>query len=339
LEIQSVQLLAEDVDYSDVDRVYLKGQTYKFRYLTIYSTLSRATNLVVTPSSTTQLDLTWTDNSSGESGFEVWRSSAIESGWSLITTTAANATSYNDTGLTASTQYYYRIRPTDGTYGGEWSLIVGGRTNNSGVTPSGILYKTTIFTGQTTSYRTGDDAWNRANGVYDYTRPSNPATVAEEDPDNALKLLENNAFGNKNRWGDSVGNQNADGTGGSIVNYGIDTLTRLGYEVTRMGAATWNDAIDNAQSATDRGFSDWRLPNIKEMENIMNLEQTNALDYFPFNLGTLTTTDDYWTSTTDDTDTTKAYVVQARNGNTAGYNVKRTVKTNTAYYLLVRNHY
>jgi titin len=53
--------------------------------------------------------VTWTDHSSGETGYEVDRSTD-NSSWSTITTTAANAVSYSDTGVVEGTTYYYRVR-------------------------------------------------------------------------------------------------------------------------------------------------------------------------------------------------------------------------------------
>ncbi|PIW97917.1 hypothetical protein COZ81_00065, partial [Candidatus Jorgensenbacteria bacterium CG_4_8_14_3_um_filter_38_10] len=52
----------------------------------------------------------WTDNSSGETGFKIERKTGAAGTYSQIGTAPANATSYNDTGLTASTVYYYRAR-------------------------------------------------------------------------------------------------------------------------------------------------------------------------------------------------------------------------------------
>lgn len=63
--------------------------------------------------STSSVLLNWTDNSSNETGFQVERSTSAGSGFTLVTTTAANATSYINTGLTSGTQYYYRIRATN----------------------------------------------------------------------------------------------------------------------------------------------------------------------------------------------------------------------------------
>ncbi len=60
--------------------------------------------------SSSQINLSWTDNSSNESGFKIERSTSATSGFSQIATVGANATSYSNSGLSASTTYYYRVR-------------------------------------------------------------------------------------------------------------------------------------------------------------------------------------------------------------------------------------
>jgi hypothetical protein len=59
--------------------------------------------------STSQIDLAWTDGSSNESGFLLERSPASSGPWSEIADLAAGSQSYSDTGLSASTTYYYRV--------------------------------------------------------------------------------------------------------------------------------------------------------------------------------------------------------------------------------------
>ena len=64
-----------------------------------------------TPYSPSRIDLSWQDASSNEDGFEVGRSSTGPNGaFSLLTTTGARVTSLSDSGLSASTQYCYRVR-------------------------------------------------------------------------------------------------------------------------------------------------------------------------------------------------------------------------------------
>lgn len=68
------------------------------------------TDLVATVLSDTEIDLTWIDTSSNEDGFLVDRSLDTLD-WNLgIASLAANATSYADRALNASTTYYYRVR-------------------------------------------------------------------------------------------------------------------------------------------------------------------------------------------------------------------------------------
>lgn len=57
-----------------------------------------------------QIVLTWTDASGTETGFELERSPDGSSGWTLVATPAANATTATDTGLAAGTTYHYRLR-------------------------------------------------------------------------------------------------------------------------------------------------------------------------------------------------------------------------------------
>ncbi len=68
-------------------------------------------NLTVTTASYKQINLTWTDNSNNENGFEVWRSTSALTGYATVGTTAANVTSFADsTALDPSTTYYYKLR-------------------------------------------------------------------------------------------------------------------------------------------------------------------------------------------------------------------------------------
>ena len=67
-----------------------------------------ASGLNATTASTTQINVTWSDNSDNETGFRLERRIGVGS-WGAVTTTAANATSYNDTGLTPATTYEYRV--------------------------------------------------------------------------------------------------------------------------------------------------------------------------------------------------------------------------------------
>lgn len=65
-------------------------------------------NLLGTVASTTQINLSWTDNSTNEIGFKIERKTGTGN-YIVIGTTASNISTYNDTGLTPDTAYIYRV--------------------------------------------------------------------------------------------------------------------------------------------------------------------------------------------------------------------------------------
>lgn len=72
--------------------------------------LSVPTGLTATVASSTQINLAWTAVA-GATGYVLERSGNGSTGWTQIAT--PSATSFQDTGLTASTIYYYRLRATN----------------------------------------------------------------------------------------------------------------------------------------------------------------------------------------------------------------------------------
>jgi fibronectin type 3 domain-containing protein len=73
--------------------------------------------LVATALSSDKIGLSWTDNSNNETGFQVWRSSdSLGSTSTTIAIVKPNVTTYTDSGLAASTRYYYRVQAI-GQYG------------------------------------------------------------------------------------------------------------------------------------------------------------------------------------------------------------------------------
>jgi len=75
--------------------------------------------LSATPYSSSQCNLSWTDNSSAETNYLVERGSSSCSGFSQIASLSANTVSYSDSGLSEATTYCYRVRAyhsTAGTY-------------------------------------------------------------------------------------------------------------------------------------------------------------------------------------------------------------------------------
>ena len=82
-------------------------------------------NLVATAVSSTQINLTWTDNAPSETGFTIQRAtnSAFTTGLTTITLNGANQTFYTNTGRAPNTTYYYRVRAFNALGVSAWSTI------------------------------------------------------------------------------------------------------------------------------------------------------------------------------------------------------------------------
>ena len=104
-------------------------------------------NLTATTSGQNQINLTWVDNSGNETGFKIERKTAI-SIYAEIATAGANLTSYSDTGLSAGTQYFYRIRATNVGGQSPYSNEAKATTLQSAPIPPGNMTATTISSSQ-----------------------------------------------------------------------------------------------------------------------------------------------------------------------------------------------
>jgi hypothetical protein len=86
-------------------------------------------NLTATAVSTTQINLSWTDNSNNETGFKIERCQGNScTNFVQIATTAANVTTFNNTGLTRNTRYRYRVRAFNAVGNSGYSNIAAART-------------------------------------------------------------------------------------------------------------------------------------------------------------------------------------------------------------------
>ncbi|MBO9571225.1 MAG: hypothetical protein J7497_03310, partial [Chitinophagaceae bacterium] len=62
------------------------------------------------PSAYNKISITWSDTTSIETGFEVVRSETVNGDYIPVGTVDSNATSFTDSGLVASKQYFYKVR-------------------------------------------------------------------------------------------------------------------------------------------------------------------------------------------------------------------------------------
>jgi len=92
--------------------------------------------LSASAASASQINLSWTDNSSNETGFKIERKTGAGGTYSEIGTPTANTTTYNDTGLSESTTYYYRVRAYNASGNSSYSDEAGAVTLPAA--PSGL---------------------------------------------------------------------------------------------------------------------------------------------------------------------------------------------------------
>jgi hypothetical protein len=141
-------------------------------------------------------------------------------------------------------------------------------------------------TGQTTSYRTGDDG--------------------DLEPGRAVSfsvLSSNNPFGNTNRFTDELGTQTY--TNNIVIDWSTyDGSVVNGYHRVLV-LVTWNNAIDQSLALSVGTYTTgWRLVNRNELLAIYNHELIQGMNYVPFSfLGVI------WSSTSWKFITTYAYTL------------------------------
>lgn len=79
--------------------------------------LNTPSDLTAQTVSNTEVGLSWTDNAGNEDGYAIERKIGTFGTYSQLAITAADVTSYSDTGLAPDVRYYYRVRATHATLG------------------------------------------------------------------------------------------------------------------------------------------------------------------------------------------------------------------------------
>jgi hypothetical protein len=163
-------------------------------------------------------------------------------------------------------------------------------------------------TGQTTSYRTGDDGDLEVGRNVDF-----------------FTLAENNPFGTTDRFTDELGGSTY--TNNIVIDWSTyDGSTVLGWYRLRGTYIdlNFNDAIDNSLLFSIGTFTTgWRLPNIKELVSLANYNSINPLNYAPFSFAANLY---FWSSTTNAANTLNALILR----NTHVDIIQDRIKTSTS---------
>ena len=146
-------------------------------------------------------------------------------------------------------------------------------------------------TGQTVSYRTGDDGDLEEGRDVDF-----------------LTLPSNNPFGTTARFTDELGGSTY--TTGIVIDWSTyDSTNVTGWNKNISALMNWDDAIDNAVLTSIGTYtSGWYLPNINQLMHISKWgDSGRLLDYAPFNF--TNNNNRLWSSTTYKLTTTNAFVL------------------------------
>ncbi|HUR57583.1 MAG TPA: fibronectin type III domain-containing protein, partial [Opitutaceae bacterium] len=130
--------------------------------------LTGPSGLVVTAVTASQIDLRWTDNDTSETGFQLERSTDGVN-YAFLRSFAANALSGADTTVTASTQYYYRLRAVRGSDVSGYSNVVSATAANptwvrADIGAVGVAGSETVSGTTVTLRGSGEDIWGGADG-------------------------------------------------------------------------------------------------------------------------------------------------------------------------------
>ena len=148
---------------------------------------AKVADLTVTPISTSQLNLTWTANSPVPNNYNVYRGTTV--GFPVNTATdtpltqvAGSTTTFSNTGLTASTTYYYRVAAVNASGIGTPSDEASATT--SGALPAKVadLTVTPISTSQLNLSWTANSPVPNNYNVYRGTTAGFPVNTATDTP-------------------------------------------------------------------------------------------------------------------------------------------------------------
>ena len=118
--VSNTKLLME---IPDIEAAFVVAECDKQNLPPIAPTLDNVTQIPATSDSGYRVSLAWTDNSTDETGFKVWRRDSCDGSFSTVTTTSADVTSYSDT-VTDAKSYWYRVSATNSNGDSTGSKVV-----------------------------------------------------------------------------------------------------------------------------------------------------------------------------------------------------------------------
>jgi Fibronectin type III domain len=114
--------------------------------------------MTATAVSSSQINLAWIDGVSGETNYRVERSPDGVNGWTVVATLALNSQSFSNTGLAASTTYFYRVSAYS-------ALGMSGFASASATTPVAPAISLTAAGSRVKGISKVNLSWSGATGV------------------------------------------------------------------------------------------------------------------------------------------------------------------------------
>ena len=114
--------------------------------------------MTATAVSSSQINLAWIDGVSGETNYRVERSPDGVNGWTVVATLALNSQSFSNTGLAASTTYFYRVSAYN-------ALGTSGFASASATTPVAPAISLTAAGSRVKGVSKVNLSWSGATGV------------------------------------------------------------------------------------------------------------------------------------------------------------------------------
>ena len=256
--------------YTDNDIALLDGTQYYYKVCATNSagdspfsnevngitTLKSPTALTATAVSSSQINLTWTDNSASESGYKIEQSPVDNLHYTQVGTVGPNGTSYSATGLNEGTKYYYRVRAYNAIATSGYSSEKNATTlSNTPAAPSGLTI-TSITSGSVilawtdnSNNETGFKIQRKQGATGTYTQIGTPGANATTYTDNDTALLDGTQYYYKVSATNSAGDSPFSNEVNGITTLKVPTaLTATAVSSSQINL-TWTD-----NSASETGY-------------------------------------------------------------------------------------
>lgn len=189
LSLNELGSMVIDVNGATMDLKYLNNNGTVRDYFTITKDSTppappaAPSSLGAIATSASNINLTWTDNASDETGFDIERS-LDGANWTALVSVGSNVVSYSNGGLAASTTYHYRVRARNGGGASGYSNVSSATTQAAGSTPVTVTLRDGLnsYAGTQDSYvasgKTGNNYGTTAAVLADGADGSNGELVA-----------------------------------------------------------------------------------------------------------------------------------------------------------------